>query len=33
MERLSKIKKQFRDELNEETYKKILGSLELLIEG
>ena len=30
---LSKIKKQFKDESNEEKYKQILGSLELLIEG
>lgn len=30
---LSKIKKQFRDESNEDKYKKILGSLELLVEG
>jgi site-specific recombinase XerD len=30
---LSKIKKQFKDESNEEKYKQILGSLELLVEG
>jgi len=30
---LSKIKKQFRDDSNEEKYKKILSSLELLLEG
>ena len=30
---LSKIKEQFRDESNEEKYKKILGSLELLEKG
>jgi len=29
----SKIKKQFKDESNEEKYKQILGSLELLVEG
>lgn len=30
---LSKIKKQFKDESNEEKYKQILGSLELILEG
>ena len=30
---LSKIKKQFKDESNKDKYKKILGSLELLVEG
>ena len=30
---LSKIKKQFRYDSNEEKYKKILESLELLVEG
>jgi len=30
---LSKIKKQFKNESNEEKYKQILGSLELLVEG
>ncbi len=29
----SNIKKQFKDESNEEKYKQILGSLELLVEG
>ena len=29
----SNINKQFKDESNEEKYKQILGSLELLIEG
>jgi len=38
LEKLSKndfsnIKKQFKDESNEEKYKQILGSLELLVEG
>jgi len=30
---LSKIKKHFKDESNENNYKKILNSLELLVEG
>ena len=30
---LSKIKKHFKDESNEEKYKQILDSLELLVEG
>ena len=30
---LSKIKKHFKDESNEDKYKKVLGSLELLVEG
>jgi len=30
---LSKIKKQFKDESNEEKYKKILDNLELLVQG
>lgn len=30
---LSKIKKQFKDESNEDKYKKIVSSLELLLEG